>query len=60
MISCVELAVVLSRRQGEQAGRRNRNPTKKANSLAWKSRVRRTDNESSAKEKPEGKVSTTK
>jgi len=33
--------VVLSQQQGEQAGRRNRNPTMNPKSLAWESRVRR-------------------
>jgi len=33
-------AVVLSLRQGKQAGSGNRNPTMNAKSLAWESRVR--------------------
>jgi len=44
-------AVVLSRQQGEQADRRNRNPTTNAKYLAWESRGRRIDDGSGTKEK---------
>ena len=43
-------AVVLSQRQGEEAGWGNRNPTMNAKSLAWESRVRRIDEGSSTEE----------